>query len=547
LPEKLTAKRPPLVVAGLLTIFHIMSRYFNIAGPCHPSKHYMLDPLRNFGKDLMDLIDQENYFVIHAARQSGKTTLLWELVDKIEKEGKYYALYCSLESVQTFTEPEKGIPEIVQKIESCIKNQKLPEGFAKNADYGRISNVLNDSFVDYCRILDKPLVIFFDEADCLSNNTLITFLRQLREGFVSRARIPFIHSLALVGMRNIRDYKASIRDDSTTLGSASPFNIVKESLSIDTFTKDEVSELYYQHTEETGQIFEPQAVNYIFEQTNGQPWLVNAVACECVEKICKDDYSIPITQEMAETAINELILKRPTHFDSLMERLKEPRDRRFIQPLILGEDVADKTSDDYLYTRDLGLIKEAGGGLVVPANQIYAEVIIRMLSYSPQENLKLEMPDDNLPKYIAGGKIDINILLKEFQNFWRENSEIWVKRYKEDLYQYDEAAPHLVFQAFLQRVINGGGQIIREMALGTKRADLCVVYERQKYPIELKILRNEKSLPDGLEQLSVYMDKVGSGEGWLVIFDKDKKKSWEEKLYMRLETYKGKRITVAGA
>jgi len=102
-------------------------------------------------------------------------------------------------------------------------------------------------------------------------------------------------------------------------------------------------------------------------------------------------------------------------------------------------------------------------------------------------------------------------------------------------------------QAFLQRVINGGGYIIREMALGAKRADLCVVYEEQKYPIELKILRNSKSLSDGLEQLSVYMDKMGSNEGWLVLFDRNAEKSWDEKLYMRLEEHNGKRITIAGA
>jgi len=506
----------------------------------------MLDSLRGFGEDLMNLIDSKQYFVIHAARQSGKTTLLKGLARKIKAEQEYYALYCSLEEIQSFTEPEKGIPAIVKSIKVALSDFDMPGGFAANADYSDVANVLRTTLVAYCKTLDKPLIILFDEVDCLSNGTLITFLRQLRNGYINRSDVPFVHSLALVGMRNIRDYKAHIRDDSVTLGGASPFNIVTESLSIKTFAKDDVAELYSQHTAETGQIFEPQSVDYIFEQTNGQPWLVNAIARECVEKICKKDYSIPITQEMAETAINELILKRPTHFDSLMERLKEPRVRRVIQPLILGEDIINKASDDYLYTRDLGLIRESGG-LVEPANQIYAEVIIRMLNSSPQEILKRERPSDDLPKYIADGKIDINVLLKEFQIFWRENSEIWIERYKENLYQYDEAAPHLVFQAFLQRVINGGGQIIREMALGTKRSDLCVVYDGQKYPIELKILRGEKSFSDGLGQLSVYMDKVGSSEGWLVLFDRSAGKPWEEKLYMRFEEYNGKRITVAGA
>jgi hypothetical protein len=507
----------------------------------------MLNPLRNTGKELMDLIEQEQYFVIHAARQSGKTTLLWELTDKINAEGKYHALYCSLEGVQAFTEPEKGIPEIAKNIVDCIKSQGLPPGFAKDADYSNISNMLNVAFADYCRSLDKPLVLFFDEADCLSNGTLITFLRQLRNGFVSRARVPFVHSVALVGMRNIRDYKARIRSDSETLGSSSPFNIVTESLNLGNFTKEDVAGLYAQHTRDTGQVFESQATDYIFEQTQGQPWLVNAIARECVEKICKKDYAIPITSEMAKTAISNMILARGTHFDSLMERLKEQRVRSVIQPLIMGEELGiDKLSDDYLYTRDLGLIRDSGGK-TEPSNPIYAEVIVRALNWSVQEAIKDGYENYVMPRYIKNDKIDMNYLIKDFQEFWRENSEIWLDRYKKNFYQYDEAAPHLVFQAFLQRVINGGGIIVREMALGRRRADLCVVYGGQKYPIELKILRNEKSIPDGLAQTGEYMERCGCNEGWLVVFDRNAEKSWNEKLYMRMETYKGKHIVVAGA
>jgi hypothetical protein len=522
-------------------------KYFNVAGPCHPIEHYMLDPLRGMSKELMDLIDSKHYFVIHAARQSGKTTLLKELARKINAEGNYHALYCSLEGVQAFTEPEKGIPEIAKNIRDCIKSQGLPPGFAKDADYSSLSKVLNVAFADYCRSLGKPLVVFFDEADCLGNGTLITFLRQLRNGYIDRPDVPFVHSLALVGMRNIRDYKARIRPDSATLGSSSPFNIVTESLNLGNFAEEDVIGLYAQHTQETGQTFEPNAMEYIYGQTQGQPWLVNAIARECVEKICKKDYSVPITREMAKTAIDNMIQARGTHFDSLMERLKEQRVRSVVQPLLMGEELGiDKLSDDYLYTRDLGLIRDSGGK-TEPSNPIYAEVMVRALNWSVQEAIKDGYENYAIPRYMKNGRIDMDFLIKDFQEFWRENSEIWLDRYKKNFYQYDEAAPHLVFQAFLQRIINGGGSIIREMALGKRRVDLCVVYEGQKYPVELKILRNEKSVAEGLEQLSAYMDKAGASEGWLVLFDRNAEKPWEDKLYIRPEMYKEKHITVAGA
>jgi len=163
-----------------------------------------------------------------------------------------------------------------------------------------------------------------------------------------------------------------------------------------------------------------------------------------------------------------------------------------------------------------------------------------------QETLKLERPSDELPKYIVKGKININALLKEFQAFWRENSEIWTTKYKENFYQYDEAAPHLVIQAFLQRVLNGGGHISREMALGKNRADICIEWEEQKYPIELKLYQGTKTVKDSTVQILKYMERVGSKDGWVVIFDRTPKKSWSKKLYTREIKQAGKKITIFG-
>ena len=518
---------------------------FNIAGPCIPDKHYMLDPLRGMGATLTDLINSGYYFVIQAARQSGKTTLLKQLTRDINAKGDYYALYCSLEVIQGLIEPEKGILAIVKRLQSAFEENEMIHGFAVGADYGDIANVLRKSLTAYCRTLSKPLVIFFDEADCLSNGTLITFFRQLRDGYINKSDVPFVHSLAIVGMRNIRDYTATIRPDSETFGSSSPFNIVTKTFNLRNFTKAEVADLYTQHTYKTSQIFEPQAVDYAFEQTQGQPWLINAIARECVEEITKKDYVTPITQNITEQAIQNLILARGTHFDSLMERLKEPRVKKIISPLVTGEEIVDRMSDDYLYVRDLGLIRD-DCGKTEAANPIYAEIIIRALSWSAQVSIMEAHKEYVIPRYLKGGRIDMDFLMRDFQEYWRENSEIWINRYKTELYEYDEAAAHLVLHAFMQRIINGGGQVRREMAVGTRRVDLCVIYERQKYPIELKILQSEKSRSSSLEQIWSYMDIVGSNSGWLVIFDKDTKKNWEDKIFMKEESLDGKKIVIVG-
>jgi type II secretory pathway predicted ATPase ExeA len=513
---------------------------FNIAGPCIKRLHYMIDAVARI-QGVDTLIDGRKYFVLHAARQSGKTTFIQDLANRLNAEGKYYALYCSLENLQGIVDSKEGIPELVKNIISSLLFFKLPEGvkFAENANYNDYTTVLQDELSIFCSKLDKPLVVFFDEADCLSEGTLITFLRQLRNGHNRREMAPFVHSVALVGMRNIRDFKAKVRPDHETLGSASPFNIVTKAITLTNFTKEEVSELYAQHTADTGQIFDDDAIDFIYEQTCGQPWLVNAVAREVIVEELSSDFSKPVTKELAAQAIQTIILRRDTHIDSLLERLKEERVRNVIEPMILGEYV-DVVTDDFQYVKDLGLIKQTPQ--ILPANPVYAEVIFRTLNYNVQETLKRE--DNNLyqaPRYMKNGRIDMDFLMSDFQQFWRENSEIWEERF-----QYKEAAPHLVLMAFLQRVINGGGQIIREAAVGKKRLDLCIVYENQKYPVELKIDRYKNTLEDGLKQTAEYAGKFGCSEGYLCIFDRSPEKSWDEKIYMRSETVEGKKITIVG-
>jgi hypothetical protein len=342
-------------------------------------------------------------------------------------------------------------------------------------------------------------------------------------------------------MRNIRDYKAKIRPDSESLGSASPFNIVTKSFTLQNFTKDEIVQLCHQHTGETGQVFEEDAIELVREQTQGQPWLINAIANQAIVEILHSDYTKPVTAELVKEAIQNIILNRPTHIDSLLERLREGRVRRIIEPMILGEGFINKNSDDFLYTRDLGLIREVNS-LIEPANPIYAEVIIRKLSSDMQEELKNPKYPYRLPRYLKDGRIDMDFLMRDFQQFWHANSDIWMKQYDD----YPEAAPHLVMMAFLQRVVNGGGQITREMASGTGRLDLCLLYEDQKYPIELKIRYGDKYMEEGLKQTASYMDAHCCNEGWMVVFDRRKTVKWEDKLYFKKETVDGKTVTVVG-
>ena len=521
-----------------------MEKFFNIAGPCNPAKHYMLPATARI-PGIMRLVEREQFFAIHAARQSGKTTLLQALVDEINASGERIALYFTVESVQAYPDPNDGIFKIVERMRSDLLSHPLFGGLVRDTT-SSIPKLLPQPpdlgvklfLTMLAQKAEKPLVVFFDEVDGLTEGTAVTFLRELRDGYITRNNIPFPASVAIVGMMDIRDMKAKVRPHSETLGSKSPFNVIAKDFTLRNFTKDEVRTLYAQHTAATGQVFEPDALEAAMEWSGGQPWLVNALASECVEAIHDFRYDEPITAADIETAKETIIRRRDTHVDSLMDRLREPRVRRVVEPVILGEQLGEVSvnDEDYRYVQDLGLLKEVNGALV-PANRMYAEIIGRYLSRDEQTRMVQTIPQT--PWATADG-LDMPGLMTAFQVFWRENSEA-----DRRAYEYGEATPHLVLMAFLQRVTNGNGHIRREMALGSKRLDLCVEYRGHRYAVEVKTAKNFAGV-DSYRQLAGYLDKLGLPEGWMPIFDEDKSKSWEDKLYARDEVVDGKTIHVIG-
>ena len=514
---------------------------FNTTGPCFPDEHYMLPALDRL-PGIREFVAGGNYFVIHAPRQTGKTTALKALVREINEKGDMFAVYCTLETLQNRSDPEKtniAIRDLIaDNVEMSPFFVPVANAPALRSDRGGVGLAVRTVLQNACRASGKSVVVFFDETDCLVGDALISFLRQLRDGYVNRKEIPFPKSVALVGMLDVRDYKAQIRSDGESLGQVSPFNIIAEDMLIPNFVESDIRTLYAQHTAETGQAFADGVVEDVWRLTRGQPWLVNAIAHECVAKIHAFRYAEPITVADVEAAKEEIIRRRDTHVDSLMERMREPRVRRIVEPLISGQGLfVSRNSEDFRYVIDLGLLREDEIKRVVPANPMYSEIIGRYLTRDEQDDMLSSIPET---PWVKDDGLDMAGLMAAFQRFWRENSGA-----DRDIMGYREAVPHLVLMAFLQRVTNGGGHINREMALGQGRLDLCVEFRGARYAIEVKTSANFKA-EKSYEQCAKYLDDLGLSEGWMPIFDKSKTKTWDEKIYTRDETFNGKTIHVVG-
>ena len=521
-------------------MFPLAPRFFNTTGPCFPDHHYMVPPLQRL-QGVERLIAQGQYFVIHAPRQSGKTTYAYALMQQLNQAGQYTALLSSIQPAALGRDPV----EAMRIAARCIANDArlyLPEAERPPA-VERDTPLAEDGLLGYLQHWSlhnpKPIVLLLDEVDALRDENFLALLYQLRSGFVARMQQGFPHAMALIGLRDVRDYKIRLRPDSDSLGTASPFNIKAESLFIDRLSEDDISGLLGQHSEATGQVFEPEAIRLIAHLSQGQAWLVNALAYHIVSRLLDDDPSQPVTEALVWQAKEALILRRDTHLDSLVDKLREERVRFIVTAIINGHELEyDRYNDALSYCQDLGLVS-----LKPPigfANPVYKEIIPRVMSYHWQLSIPADVADSFW--YLKNGRLDMEALLKAFQVFYREHSEAWLEKY-----DFREVGRQLLLMAFLQRIVNGGGRSEREMAIGNGRADLVVDHGGERFVLELKLKHHPiNSERDGLRQLGRYLDRLGLTQGYLILFELNPDTTWEERLRWENKTSGQQTMTQVG-
>ncbi len=494
-------------------------KFFTTEGPVNCQDHYCLPPLERFDlAQVLEMLARKKYFLLHAPRQTGKTSSLMALAAYLNRKGSYRTLYANIEGAQAARENiELGMAEVVHSLALSARDSLGDENALTLADevLNRVpaTSAVKEFLNRWCQLASDPSVLILDEVDALIGDTLISLLRQLRAGYPDRPQ-RFPKSVILCGVRDIKDYRIHSSQEKAIITGGSAFNIKAKSLRMGDFSQDEVYALLQAHTQDTGQVFQPDALTLIWEYTCGQPWLVNALAYEvCFEMKTGRDRSCPITSEMVAQAKERLIERRVTHLDQLADKLLEPRVRRVVEPMLAGGIITEGTDDDRQYVIDLGLIRREGAGGLVIANPIYREVIPRALAGAPQDSLPHISPAWLNPD----GSLVPAALLESFLEFWRQHGEPLMGSAP-----YHEIAPHLVLMAFLHRVVNGGGTLEREYAIGRGRMDLCARYGTVTLAIELKVWRDEEPdpLPKGLEQIDAYLAGLSLDSGWLMIFDR---------------------------
>ena len=527
---------------------------FNTAGPSVAGDHYRVDPLIRINlAEILSLIESKRYFVLHAPRQTGKTTCLISLMKYLNTQGRYRAIYANIETAQTArNDVSQGIRTVCSSVASSLR-MHLRDATTADAWPGIFNeNGHNAALLELLRRWTqndpaRPTVLFLDEIDALVGDTLISVLRQLRSGYNDRPD-NFPTSVILCGVRDVRDYRIHTGGGEIITG-GSAFNVKAKSLRLGNFSQADCRKLFEQHTTETGQRFDEEVFELLWKDTAGQPWLVNALGQEaCFYMEAGKDRTRTIDVELYREARERLILSRATHLEQLTDKLQEPRVHRVISEVLAGEgDAINTPLDDLQYVQDMGLITL--DKQIRISNAIYQEVIPRELTWATQKSIV-----HDLPWYTtADNRLDMPKLLRAFQQFFRENADAWIEKF-----QYKEAGPQLLLQAFLQRIINGGGRITREYGLGMKRMDLYLEWpldpvllfrgSMQRIVLELKIQRKglEATIASGVAQTASYAATCGADEAHLLIFDRDGEKVWDDRIWELEKTVDGRIVFLWG-
>ena len=198
-------------------------RFFNTAGPVDAARHYTLPPLSRIDlDDVLQLIEQQKYFVLHAPRQTGKTSVLLALMALLNRGERYRCLYANIEGAQAYRgNVDAALRTVVMQLataaevylgERRVKDWAL-EAVREQSGGGMLAATLTRWSLES----DLPIVLLLDEVDTLVGDALISLLRQIRAGYTQRPR-AFPQTIVLCGVRDVRDYRMHSADQEVRKG-----------------------------------------------------------------------------------------------------------------------------------------------------------------------------------------------------------------------------------------------------------------------------------------------------------------------------------------
>jgi hypothetical protein len=548
-------------------------KFFNTGGPSDPLRHYLV-PSVDRVPFVRQMVEDGLYFVLKAPYQSGKTTLAKELIKEINLDGRFYALYLNLHELKDINNLTIATRYFLDILIDTLRLSKDPilSSVRFRVDNKLTRKTVKDILTYLCLSLDKPLVLIVDNIYSLPLKTLVFFLDAFFSGFVSREKYSFPHSVLFLSIRDLFDltkrgdnYGKRLEENLLSnlvdkLGSnleenrfergndshrenymGGTYNIFK-SVRLPNFSFADISTICDEHNAATGQNIDDAAKLKIWDLSEGQPFLVNALISEAIDFVLHGDLGKSITSSVISEAALNIAKERPGHIRCLMTYLKDPKVQRVVGETLSGVSLKRPIFEEgALLALDLGLISSDQDDYLRPANLLYQDLML----YALTEHIVL--PRSLSGRFLEKNAVLISPLLLEFQRYWKERSFSWLKPFPE----IPHTLTRLSLLVFLQRALEDKVILERNSAIKEDSIILTLSCGGHCYPIFVTLASNNLagiSLAGignaNLEQdeISNFMDAKGVLEAWVVSFDLNASKSPEEKIYWKTKTLSAGRI-----
>jgi hypothetical protein len=489
-------------------------RIFEDSGIVDPGRSYHVE-LKNVvntrKQDIKTMVDLGRYFSIFAPRQSGKTTYFEDFCRKLEQDPVYVAVllsfqrYKNLDKQRFYQLVQKDLySQLTDRLEAvnCPKLDAIRAYLTTHNLTDHIS--FSELFEELNRKIEfKKIVIVIDEFDGIPINELENFLTTLRDLYqkYKKHTNKALYSVGLVGIRNITKL---------IVGGISPFNI-GDQVKLPPFTLTNVRDLYSQYTRETNQPFTDEAVKKLFNETAGQPWLVNRLGTILTVDI-KPETTAPIIAEDVEEAVEILLYEENSHFDNIGEKARQYKET-FIEVVFDGVEYIPGDEDQSLLLTH-GLIKAEGKNIRV-GNPIYKKRFTK--AFFRESKAIAEAP---LKTYLGHDELlDMKAILSDFEEYIMQ---IGVNAFYASKKPYEKTGQFLLTAWLYQFVEQGKGELNFEVSTGLGRIDILLIYQGRKYIVETKINRSslERTAEKAIDQLcGKYLLTERANEGYVVIFD----------------------------
>ncbi|MCI0470152.1 MAG: AAA-like domain-containing protein [Candidatus Aminicenantes bacterium] len=496
-------------------------RRFSSYGPLDPEAHFFA-PRENLITTAYNRLVGENpswgghYFTVWAPRQTGKTWLMQEVIEKIDRTGQYHTAIITMERAKAEKEEKEIVSILIEKMQIAFSREFPP--------LQKINDIHSLFTASY---FQKPVILILDEFDSLEEERLSSFAGVFRDMFITRTnerkkssgeKTYLLHGLALIGVRSVLGIE-NLR--------GSPFN-VQRSLHIPNLTYPEVAGMFEWYEKESGQQVEETVVQALYEETRGQPGLTCWFG-ELLTETYNSDPKKPIAlynfKEAYGAALN--ILPNNNILNLISKVNKPPYDEIVMEFFKTGEKIAfnfDNKEINYLYMN--GVIDEEK----VDADEYYLKfscpfVQKRIFNYFSNRIFsylgRLIDPLDAMKDAIDEETLHIPNIIKRYQDYLKKNHEVFFKnvpRRKTDLKIY-EAVYHFNLYRYLVDLLRARGvEVVPQFPTGNGKIDLILKYREKIYAIELKSFTDMYRFERGIDQAAEYAQQLGLKEIVFLVF-----------------------------